>query len=322
MGCCSLKKLFWLSTLILALSIGVSIYFNYKSDLALKEIAEWAENNKIVIDKNQIELTKFKIEYDENEWQLLLSKLKATRYFDHLNEPNVPRHEFGFDVEYSKELVKYWSTKFDWQKQVNNLNRHSQFKLYFKKDDITIHFMRYTNKKHAENYTPLLMMDGWPGSFSSFQSMLDYIEKKYPDTPLDIIVPSIPGYGYSTPLSKIVDTVDTARYFDALMRYIHGDSVKYFIHGEDWGSVITQTMAKLYPQRISGIHITMLIADLTSPNFLFYGFLGDINQNLVMTQQELDDNRSFRLSDFLKRTIKHTGYLHIQATKPVILLLK
>ena len=47
-----------------------------------------------------------------------------------------------------------------------------------------------------------------------------------------IIVPSIPGFGYSTPLTKTIDAAETAQYFDALMRFIHNDQdCEYFIHG-------------------------------------------------------------------------------------------
>ena len=76
------------------------------------------------------------------------------------------------------------------------------------------------------------MMDGWPGSVYSFAGCLDYIEANYKTLSFDIIVPSIPGYGYSTPLTKPVDAFETSQYFDALMRFVHNDpKVEYFIHG-------------------------------------------------------------------------------------------
>jgi hypothetical protein len=62
--------------------------------------------------------------------------------------------------------------------------------------------------------------------------MIDLIEKLYDKQSFDIIVPSIPGYGYSTPLTKPVDQVETAQLFDALMRFVHGDSnCQYYLHG-------------------------------------------------------------------------------------------
>jgi microsomal epoxide hydrolase len=318
----SIKKfLFWLNGLILFASISVTFYLKYESEANLAEIAKWSLENEIKIDKSLIHLTDFKIEYNENEWQLLLSKLKDTKYFEPLNDKNVSPHQFGFNPKYSRELVNYWSTKFDWKKQINKLNKYPQFKLHFKSDDITVHFMRFTNKKESKTLTPLLMIDGWPGSFSSFQSLIDYVDNKYGDMPLDIIVPSIPGYGYSTPLNKIFDTVDAALYFDAMMRYIHGEDVKYFVHGEDWGAAIASNMAKLFPQRTKGIHVTMTIVKLSSPVPLFYGLVAKINQNFVMTKEELANNRTFNLDEIFVYIIKQSGYFHLQATKPVSLFI-
>ncbi len=59
--------------------------------------------------------------------------------------------------------------------------------------------------------------------------MIDYISTEFKDISFDIIVPSIPGYGYSTPLDRPIDVQDTAQLFDAMMRYLHGENVKYFV---------------------------------------------------------------------------------------------
>jgi hypothetical protein len=75
-------------------------------------------------------------------------------------------------------------------------------------------------------------MDGWPGSFFGFYKMLDYMTENYKDLSFDIIVPTIPGFGYSMPLNKPFDPVEAGLSFDALMRYIHGEKIEYYIHGE------------------------------------------------------------------------------------------
>ncbi len=62
--------------------------------------------------------------------------------------------------------------------------------------------------------------------------MIEFIEKIFDKQSFDIVVPSLPGYGYSTPLTKNADQLDTAQYFDALMRFIHDDpNCRYFVHG-------------------------------------------------------------------------------------------
>jgi hypothetical protein len=130
-------------------------------------------------------------------------------------------------------------------------------------------------------------------------------------------VPSIPGYGYSTPLKKPVDVVDTAQYFDALMRFLHGNDCEYFAHGEDWGSLIASFLAKLYPTRVTGIQIT-----LTQESYgfteTFYNILNSIAPSMVLTSEELKYDFATKTKFFnkLSKVIKETGYMHYQATKP------
>jgi pimeloyl-ACP methyl ester carboxylesterase len=139
--------------------------------------------------------------------------------------------EFGFNPEYAEELVEYWKTKYNWKDQVTKLNRYPQFRITF--NDTTIHYVRFqTNAKSGLKPTPVLIMDGWPGSYFGFYKMLDYMNENFKDVSFDIVVPTIPGFGYSTPLNRVFEGVDTALHFDALMRYIHGEDCQYFAHGE------------------------------------------------------------------------------------------
>ena len=188
-----LKRTFRLSILVLALSVLFVVYDNYKTKEDLENLEKWAEENKIVIDKTKVQPTPFKIEYNENEWNLLKKKLELTKYFEPLDEKYVKKFEFGFDPEYAKVLVDYWKTNFNWSKQVDHLNRFPQYRI--KINDITIHYVHViTNKdKLSKNIKsiPILLMDGWPGSFFGFYKMIDYINDNYKDISFNIIVPSI-----------------------------------------------------------------------------------------------------------------------------------
>lgn len=231
-----MRKALFTGSLILLLAVFIGVYQNYTSLKTVEKITKWAEENKLVFDKTKIKPDEFKIEYNENEWNLLKNKLELTRYFEPLDEKYVKKFEFGFDPEYAKVLVDYWKTKFDWKKQVDYLNRFPQFRV--KVNDITIHYVHFiTNKDKLVNNNnkiksiPILLLDGWPGSFFGFYKMIDYMNDNYKDISFNIIVPSIPGYGYSMPLNRPFDYVDTAQHFDALMRLIHGEDVQYFAHG-------------------------------------------------------------------------------------------
>ncbi len=121
-------------------------------------------------------------------------------------------------------------------------------------------------------------------------------------------VPSIPGYLYSAPLKKKFDTVDTARYFDYLMRYLHGENVEYFIHGEDWGSIITTYLAQIYPERVKGIHLTMPIINHDKIS-AFHTIKNSIFSTLFLSRKEIKANFSKRGSifNFIKLAFKEAG---------------
>lgn len=123
---------------IIALAILIQNYFLIKTQNSLKTIELLAEKSKLNFFNANDE--KFKIEYSQNDWNELLNRLNNTRYFNQLDDKYAKKFEFGFDVDYAKELVNYWKTNFNWQKQIDILNKFSHYKIRF--DDITLHYVR------------------------------------------------------------------------------------------------------------------------------------------------------------------------------------
>lgn len=74
-------------------------------------------------------------------------------------------------------------------------------------------------------------------------------------------------------------------------------------------------MAKLYPDRVSGIHVTMPHVEMSNLITLGYGIVGQIQPNLILTQEEINAGFKYGLLDEIFDLIKKTGYFHIQATK-------
>ncbi len=90
----------------------------------------------------------------------------------------------------------------------------------------------------------------------------------------------------------------------------------FFYKGEDWGSIISCTMAKLYPTRVKALHLTMPpLPKFTDPIFLYSLFLGSIAPSSLLTSQEIKNGISFTFSSFFTNYIKRTGYLHMQGLK-------
>jgi hypothetical protein len=176
------KRFLYLSMLVLASSVLFACYRQYKFEKLSVDISLWAERTKIVIDKS-IKPIPFKVEFDQKEWELLLRKLRLTKYFEPLDRKSVPAFDYGFNSDYSKELVDYWQTKFNWSAQVDLLNKYPQFRINF--NGIKIHYVRFkTNAQSGLKSTPVLLLDGWPGSFFGFYKLLDYVNENYKDLSL------------------------------------------------------------------------------------------------------------------------------------------
>jgi microsomal epoxide hydrolase len=94
------------------------------------------------------------------------------------------------------------------------------------------------------------MLHGWPGSPLEFLEMLDLLRKTCSpeELPYTIIVPSLPGYGFSSgPSLRRESTSDTIAYIvDQLMVGL-GYGKGYIAHGGDIGSLVARVLAAKYP---------------------------------------------------------------------------
>jgi microsomal epoxide hydrolase len=299
-----------LSLAVLGLGLAIQWYWDLENTSNLEKVEKWADDNKIILNaKNTAE--KFEVKFEQNEWDFLVQKLNNTRYFESIEAADF---DYGFPVEYAKELVNYWKKDFNWKKQVDNINRYQNYKINL--DGIILHFVRVTSVNKNIKSIPILLLNGWPSAFYEFYEALDYITKN-DQRSFDIIVPSMPGFAYSTPLTKIFDLFDIARTYDGLMRHLFGENSRYFIHGEDWGSVIASTLAIMYPKRVSGIHISMVppTSSITKRTILTT-LITDMFPSCMLTVEEKASNFQFSLSKRFVKLIKGTGYFHQQATKP------
>lgn len=131
-----------------------------------------------------------------------------------------------------------------------------------------MHFLALFSKK--ADAVPLVLLHGWPGSFLEFLSVCDILREKYGENelPFHVIVPSLPGYGYSSgpPLDKNYTNEDIARVVDSLMKGLgFGDG--YVSQGGDIGSFVTRILGAKYPSckaahRELRLHSAVVLADL------------------------------------------------------------
>ena len=137
-------------------------------------------------------------------------------------------------------------------------------------EGLTIHFIH--QKSSAPNAIPLILNHGWPGSFLEFLPVIDPLMQKCntsAGTPVafDIVVPSLPGFAFSSapPATWTVD--DTARVFNTLMTDVLGYS-KYATHGTDWGSFVAYSLYDNFNASVRAAHFTFLPFSPKSPSEL------------------------------------------------------
>src|SRR3954470_10682179 len=178
----------------------------------------------------------------------LRERLARTRWIDAAEEAS---WEYGISLEYMQELVNHWQHSYDWRKHEAALNAFAQFKADV--DGVGIHFIHERGK--GPNPTPLLLIHGFPDSFYRYHKVIDRLTDpaKYggdPNNSFDVIVPSLPGTGFSDRITKPVD--DNADLFAKLMTEVLGYS-KFVSAGGDAGAYVTQSLARRYPERLIGI---------------------------------------------------------------------
>lgn len=161
---------------------------------------------------------------------------------------------YGISLAYMKEVADYWLHRYDWRAHEAALNRFAQFKTDV--DGVGIHFIHERGK--GPNPTPLLLLHGFPDSFYRYHKVIDRLTDpaKYgsdPHSSFDVIVPSIPGTGFSDRVTKSDDT--NADLFARLMTEALGYE-RFVSAGGDHGAIITQALARKHPELLIGMHLT------------------------------------------------------------------
>src|ERR1700722_5938749 len=163
----------------------------------------------------------------------------------------------GVQLATTQALARYWGTDYDWRKCEAKLNATPQFITQIDGQDI--HFI-HVRSKH-ENALPLIVTHGWPGSIIEQLKIIGPLTDPTAhgasaEDAFHLVIPSIPGYGYSPEPSTLGwDPFRIARAWAVLMTRLGYD--KFVAQGGDWGASITQELALLEPVRVLAIHSNM-----------------------------------------------------------------
>ncbi|ABN57008.1 MULTISPECIES: epoxide hydrolase family protein [Methanoculleus] len=186
---------------------------------------------------------------------------------------------YGIDLAYMKDLARYWEHSYDWRRHEAYLNRFAQFRTEV--DGVGIHFVH--ERGRGPDPTPLLLLHGWPDSFYRYHRVIPMLADPArfggdPDLSFDVVVPSIPGHGFSD--RKPMTTDDTADLFAGLMTEELGYG-KFVAAGGDAGTLIAQALAERHADALVGIHLTDVgypdqttdFSTLTEPEMAFANYI-------------------------------------------------
>ena len=206
----------------------------------------------------------FDVKVPESILADLRNRLHQTRWPGEIQESG---WDYGSNLSYVKELCEYWETEYNWRQHESRINSFNN--LVTDIADLNIHFIYEKGK--GPSPVPLLITHGWP---STFAEMLDVIPMLTDPVSyggdakdsFDVVVPSLPGYGFSgKPAKKGMDVRNVASIWSELMKDVLG--YEWFVaQGGDWGASVTTALAANYPELTKGIHLTMGVAGTDVPD--------------------------------------------------------
>jgi pimeloyl-ACP methyl ester carboxylesterase len=196
----------------------------------------------------------FKINVPEEQIVDLRRRIAATRWPD---KETVTDQSQGARLAKLQELIRYWGTNYDWRKLETKLNALPQFVTTI--DGVDIHFI-HVRSRHP-NALPIIVTHGWPGSVIEQLKIIDPLSNPTAhggraEDAFDVVVPSLPGYGFSgRPVVIGWDPDRIARAWAELMKRLA--YTRYVAQGGDWGAPVTSAMARQGAVGLLGIHINL-----------------------------------------------------------------
>ncbi|HEX7146646.1 MAG TPA: epoxide hydrolase [Actinomycetota bacterium] len=250
------------------------------------------------------EIRPFRVEVSDEALDDLRSRLAGTRWPGEVPGVGWSR---GVPLGYLKELAGYWRDGFDWRKQEAELNQVPQFTTMI--DGQPIHFLHVRSPEPGA--LPLIVTHGYPGSVVEFLDLLGPLSdpRAHGGDPADafhLVVPSLPGFGFSTPVTEPGWAMArTTRAWAELMARLGYD--RYGAQGGDIGAGITGMLAGVDPGHLVGIHLN------SDPLAVGAVALPPAEQADAAAVTDAHRATLARMRQFQADGL---GYIHLQTTRP------
>ena len=242
----------------------------------------------------------FRISVPSDAISDLAGRLRSARWPD---QPEDVRWEHGADLAYLREFVRYWRDEFDWRSAERHLNEFPHF--ITETGGQQIHFI-HARAKHGRK-VPLIITHGWPGSFFEMTKLIPLLTGDGPrrggqdDLTFDVVVPSLPGYGFSArPKRTGMHLAAIAGLWAELMSQL--GYRRFVAQGGDLGAAVAISLGFRFPDRVAGIHLNFVPSSYQPPT--------------DAAGPGLDDEEKAYLARRAAWADAEGGYAHIQGTKP------
>ena len=202
-------------------------------------------------------ITPFYLHIPDTVLEDLVQRLSSTRWPE---RETVDDWSQGAPLAKVQELCAHWADGYDWRRCEAMLNGFGQYRTEIK--GLGIHFLHIRSPE--PNALPLLVTHGWPGSVIEFHKVIGPLSNPVlhggdARDAFHLVVPSLPGYGFSDkPSSKGWGVRRIAGAWATLMQRLGYD--RFVAQGGDWGAAVTTALGVLHPPELQAIHVNMPIA--------------------------------------------------------------
>jgi epoxide hydrolase len=221
------------------------------------------------------------------------------RRIDAMRWPEMPFEtgwDSGTDIQVLRELTEYWREEYDWFSVEDELNRLQHLRGPIEGENL--HCVLYEGEGSAPR-TPLLLLHGWPSTFLEFtEAAPGLLSASSGRSGFDLVVPSLPGFGFSDPPSQ--PGMNIGRIADRLhLLMLELGYERYGVQGGDWGAIVGSQMARRHPESLVGLHVNFVAGAPLPPD-------GE-----PMSAEEVSYREARE-----RFQAEETGYSSIQGTRP------
>lgn len=244
------------------------------------------------------EIEQFRIDIADADICDLEDRLARTRWPREIGDNT--EWQAGTNLTYMRELAAYWQGEFDWRAQEAAMNAWPHFRTDI--DGFPIHFIHVKGAGPAP--MPLILNHGWPWTFWDFRKVIGPLTDPAayggdPADAFDLVIPSLPGFAFSGPLSQ--PDVTPPAIADLWAKLMHQlGYARFAVQGSDVGDYVATFLGHRHPDRVAGIHLQHVIP-VRGP---------------FPTDEDYAPDEQWAIATRDRFAVSGMGYFNLQSTKP------